>query len=120
MGLAAQVSAAVTSAKVALGDLTVSATLTKRTKAAYAPGSAISFTTSNTTVSVVIAAYSRKEQENSLIGELDVKILVFPASAIPEVGDLIVIGSVNYRAINVKATYAGSEIVLYVVQGRTD
>lgn len=120
MGLKALSISAVTKIKEALGDLAIDLTLRKRTKATYVPGSAQTYTNSDTAVKGVITKYRYDEIDGTMIQAQDVLIVLFPGAngAIPQPNDLVLNGSAEYRIMSNNPMYAGSEIAFSLVQGR--
>lgn len=120
MGLKALTHAAVAKAAVALGDMAISLTLRKRTKADYVPGSPQAYVTTDTTVKGVITRYRQEEVDGTQIQGIDLLIVIFPPSnsAIPEANDIVIHGDKQYKVVGNTPVYVGSEIAVNLVQAR--
>jgi len=68
----------------------------------------------------IVTAYARNEIDGTLIQAKDQKVLLAAdsLSAPPEVGELLVVGSVEYRVVSVRAVEPGGTALLYKVQVR--
>lgn len=118
--LQSQVKSAIKRAKLAIDDLAYDSFLVKRTASTYVPGQSISYTEVKTTVKVVIWNYDHREVDLQNIQVNDAKLIIFNESQsdIPEPNDTIVVRNIVYRVIKNQPIYAGSEIVLCIVQAR--
>lgn len=118
--LQSQVKSAIKRAKLAIDDLAYDSFLVKRTASTYVPGQSISYTGVKTTVKVVIWNYDHREVDLQNIQVNDAKLIIFNESQsdIPEPNDTIVVRNIVYRVIKNQPIYAGSEIVLCIVQAR--
>lgn len=118
--LQSQVKSAIKRAKLAIDDLAYDSFLVKRTASTYVPGQSISYTEVKTAVKVVIWNYDHREVDLQNIQVNDAKLIIFNESQsdIPEPNDTIVVRNIVYRVIKNQPIYAGSEIILCIVQAR--
>ena len=117
--LVKQLQNAITSLETSLDDLAYSAEFIKRIKDPYTPGQSITYTETSYTLKVVIIGYDQSEIDGDRIQAQDAKIIVFNSSSvIPEPNDTITVNAIQYRVIRNQPLYAGSEIILSIVQAR--
>jgi hypothetical protein len=120
MGLKALTLSAVGKLRAALGDLAVDMTLRTRVQSTYVAGQPISYSSADLSVKGVITRFRDDEIDGTMIQRTDLLIILFPPSsgAIPKPNDVLIHGENQYRVVNNRPTYAGSEIAINLIQAR--
>lgn len=117
---------AVATAREALGDLLISATIIKRDPSVHVPGSIPRYAETETSVTIYKSRYVEREIDGDRIRASDFKALVFLVDAnepllpgaTPEANDLIRDYGGTYRVIRANHVMAGDTIVLSEIQMR--
>lgn len=115
--LAQDVLTATLEALESLEDLAIDALIVSRVADTFVPGQPQGYQESSYEVKVVITNFNFNELQGQVLAS-DIKVLVFPFSAIPKPNDELRIGSLKYRIIKSNAQYVGSEIALHEAQAR--
>ena len=103
-----------------INDLGKALTLRKVTEGSYDPstGSA-SNTTADTSVKGMLLNYNDRQFDGNVIQRGDRKIVIRASdSVIPEIQDIILDGSTEYRIVEVRQIEEAGTDVIYICQGR--
>lgn len=104
-----------------INDIGDSLTLRKVTEGTYDPstGAVSGQTTADTSVKGMLLNYKDYQFSDSQIQRGDRKIVLRASDAVsPQIGDLVVDGSVQYKIVDVSQIEESGDIVVYVCQGR--
>lgn len=96
-------------------------TLRKVTEGAYntATGAVDGQSTADTTLKGMLLNFKLREFDGQLILQGDVKIVIRASDGVvPEVQDIVLDGSVEYRLIDVRQIEEADDDVVYICQGR--
>jgi hypothetical protein len=105
---------AVATAKSALQDLAVEASIVDRTALPYVPGQAVQYTEVLTSTSIVFTSFEFNEIDGDRVLGSDIKGLVFPGNTVPQPNDLIKVKEtgLKYRILASKNVMVGTTIAL--------
>lgn len=119
MSLASQIVSAVNQAKASLGDLVITATVTKVTNVSY---STTTLNPTQTSASPTVDGFVSQWDEDELDGEKvrsdDVKFYVFPTTVEIAHGDTVSFDGTKYSVERVSPVKAGIQTALTLVQLR--
>lgn len=104
-----------------INDLGKELTLRKVTEGSYDPttGAISGQTTTDTAVKGMLLSYRDKDFDGTLIERGDRKILIRASdSVVPEVQDIVLDSTVQYRLVDVRQIEESGDDVVYICQGR--
>ena len=104
-----------------INDIGKDLTLRKVTEGSYDPsnGSVSGQTTADTTVKGMLLNYRDSQFDGELIQRGDRKIVLRASdSVVPELQDIVLDGSIEYRIVNVRQIEEANDDVVYVCQAR--